>query len=76
MRIAKKKRWNSIEERRIHQENELHSYLTRLIVAERERWAVVAGPKTPSPSQVSTLSSKHKYLMKVNTGEQKDGDKA
>lgn len=37
MRIAKKKRWNSIEERRIHQENELHSYLTRLIVAERER---------------------------------------
>ena len=39
LRIAKKKRWNSIEERRIHQENELHSYLTRLIVAERERWA-------------------------------------
>ncbi|KAK1344643.1 hypothetical protein QTO34_013341 [Cnephaeus nilssonii] len=37
LRIAKKKRWNSIEERRIHQENELHSYLTRLIVAERER---------------------------------------
>ncbi|XP_029805132.1 E3 ubiquitin-protein ligase CHIP isoform X2 [Suricata suricatta] len=37
LRIAKKKRWNSIEERRIHQENELHAYLTRLIVAERER---------------------------------------
>uniref|UniRef100_A0A9L0KCX8 E3 ubiquitin-protein ligase CHIP n=1 Tax=Equus asinus TaxID=9793 RepID=A0A9L0KCX8_EQUAS len=37
LRIAKKKRWNSIEERRIHQESELHSYLTRLITAERER---------------------------------------
>ncbi|XP_055991041.1 E3 ubiquitin-protein ligase CHIP isoform X3 [Sorex fumeus] len=37
LRIAKKKRWNSIEERRIHQENELHAYLTRLIMAERER---------------------------------------
>ncbi|XP_008854354.1 E3 ubiquitin-protein ligase CHIP isoform X3 [Nannospalax galili] len=37
LRIAKKKRWNSIEERRIHQESELHSYLTRLIAAERER---------------------------------------
>lgn len=50
LRIAKKKRWNSIEERRIHQENELHSYLTRLIVAERERWAVVAGSRSPSPT--------------------------
>ncbi|XP_023369507.1 E3 ubiquitin-protein ligase CHIP isoform X1 [Otolemur garnettii] len=37
LRIAKKKRWNSIEERRIHQESELHAYLTRLIAAERER---------------------------------------
>ncbi|XP_010003910.1 PREDICTED: E3 ubiquitin-protein ligase CHIP isoform X1 [Chaetura pelagica] len=38
LRIAKKKRWNSIEEKRINQENELHSYLTRLIVAEKERY--------------------------------------
>ncbi|XP_025225393.1 E3 ubiquitin-protein ligase CHIP isoform X1 [Theropithecus gelada] len=37
LRIAKKKRWNSIEERRIHQESELHSYLSKLIAAERER---------------------------------------
>ncbi|XP_015150153.2 E3 ubiquitin-protein ligase CHIP isoform X1 [Gallus gallus] len=37
LRIAKKKRWNSIEEKRINQENELHSYLTRLIMAEKER---------------------------------------
>ncbi|XP_051698160.1 E3 ubiquitin-protein ligase CHIP isoform X1 [Oryctolagus cuniculus] len=37
LRIAKKKRWNSLEERRIHQESELHAYLARLIAAERER---------------------------------------
>lgn len=37
LRIAKKKRWNSIEEKRINQENELHAYLTKLIVAEKER---------------------------------------
>ncbi|XP_015263583.1 PREDICTED: E3 ubiquitin-protein ligase CHIP [Gekko japonicus] len=37
LRIAKKKRWNNIEEKRINQEDELHSYLTKLIVAEKER---------------------------------------
>lgn len=58
LRIAKKKRWNSIEERRIHQENELHSYLTRLIVAERERWAALgAGSRAPpTPSQHSGVN--------------------
>uniref|UniRef100_W5MRJ9 E3 ubiquitin-protein ligase CHIP n=1 Tax=Lepisosteus oculatus TaxID=7918 RepID=W5MRJ9_LEPOC len=38
LRIAKKKRWNSIEEKRINQENELHAYLTKLILAEKERY--------------------------------------
>ncbi|KAJ7989794.1 hypothetical protein DPEC_G00308200 [Dallia pectoralis] len=37
LRIAKKKRWNSIEEKRINQENELHAYLSKLILAEKER---------------------------------------
>nr|XP_020443584.1 E3 ubiquitin-protein ligase CHIP-like [Monopterus albus]XP_020443585.1 E3 ubiquitin-protein ligase CHIP-like [Monopterus albus] len=37
LRIAKKKRWNSMEERRISQESELHAYLTRLILAEKKR---------------------------------------
>ncbi|XP_041833240.1 E3 ubiquitin-protein ligase CHIP-like isoform X1 [Melanotaenia boesemani] len=37
LRMAKKKRWNSMEERRIHQESELHTYLTRLILAEKKR---------------------------------------
>ncbi|XP_019131997.1 E3 ubiquitin-protein ligase CHIP-like isoform X1 [Larimichthys crocea] len=37
LRIAKKKRWNSLEERRINQEGELHAYLTKLIQAEKKR---------------------------------------
>uniref|UniRef100_A0A3Q3MTH7 E3 ubiquitin-protein ligase CHIP n=1 Tax=Mastacembelus armatus TaxID=205130 RepID=A0A3Q3MTH7_9TELE len=36
LRIAKKKRWNSMEDRRISQESELHSYLTGLILAEKK----------------------------------------
>lgn len=43
LRIAKKKRWNSIEEKRINQENELHAYLTKLILAEKERWDWAVG---------------------------------
>uniref|UniRef100_A0A3B4G5R1 E3 ubiquitin-protein ligase CHIP n=1 Tax=Pundamilia nyererei TaxID=303518 RepID=A0A3B4G5R1_9CICH len=37
LRIAKKKRWNSMEERRINQESELQAYLTKLIHAEKKR---------------------------------------
>lgn len=44
LRIAKKKRWNSIEEKRINQENELHAYLTKLILAEKERWGTCRVP--------------------------------
>lgn len=81
LRIAKKKRWNSIEERRIHQENELHSYLTRLIVAERERWAVMTdsgNPPSPpfTPPNKSPLCYEHKCLLKANPGDRREGDKA
>lgn len=61
LRIAKKKRWNSIEERRIHQESELHSYLTRLIAAERERW-VPPPADTESPAQVFLLKDNNRYM--------------
>nr|XP_046270390.1 E3 ubiquitin-protein ligase CHIP-like [Scatophagus argus]XP_046270391.1 E3 ubiquitin-protein ligase CHIP-like [Scatophagus argus] len=37
LRTAKKRRWNSLEERRINQESELHAHLTRLIQAEKNR---------------------------------------
>ena len=39
LRVAKKKRWNSLEERRITQESELHAYLSKLIQAEKKRHA-------------------------------------
>lgn len=44
LRIAKKKRWNSMEERRINQESELQAYLTKLIHAEKKR----QGPRETS----------------------------
>lgn len=37
LRIAKKKRWNNIEDKRIQQENDLHDYLSKLILSEKER---------------------------------------
>jgi len=37
LRIARKKRWNIQEEKRIQQEIELQTYLTRLIVEDRDR---------------------------------------
>uniref|UniRef100_A0A8B9CZ68 RING-type E3 ubiquitin transferase n=1 Tax=Anser brachyrhynchus TaxID=132585 RepID=A0A8B9CZ68_9AVES len=60
LRIAKKKRWNSIEEKRINQENELHSYLTKLIMAEKERGA---GCAPPSPR---TFLFQDKYLADMD----------
>ncbi|KAH8246738.1 hypothetical protein KR038_002767 [Drosophila bunnanda] len=36
LRLARKKRWNVLEEERIHQEIELQSYLNRLIKADME----------------------------------------
>ncbi|KAL2298740.1 hypothetical protein Nmel_014335 [Mimus melanotis] len=50
LRIAKKKRWNSIEEKRINQENELHSHLTKLIVAEKERLSQLCEVPLQSPA--------------------------
>ena len=37
LRLARKKRWNVQEERRIHQEIELQTYLNRLIIEDKER---------------------------------------
>ena len=37
LRIARKKRWNIQEEKRIHQEIELQTYLNRLILEDKER---------------------------------------
>lgn len=37
LRSAKKKRWNALEEKRIQEEIELETYLTRLIIEDKER---------------------------------------
>ncbi|KGL76756.1 STIP1 homology and U box-containing protein 1, partial [Tinamus guttatus] len=75
LRIAKKKRWNSIEEKRINQENELHSYLTKLIMAEKER-ELAECRKTQqeenvddsrSRAQLANIEAKHdKYLADMD----------
>ncbi|XP_071616443.1 E3 ubiquitin-protein ligase CHIP [Heliangelus exortis] len=75
LRIAKKKRWNSIEEKRINQENELHSYLTRLIMAEKERELAECRKaqqeentdESRSRVQLATIEAKHdKYLADMD----------
>ncbi|CAM4724022.1 unnamed protein product [Leuciscus chuanchicus] len=71
LRIAKKKRWNSIEEKRISQENELHAYLTKLILAEKERELDDSRVKQTEDIQnggeISKSKSKHdKYLMDMD----------
>ncbi|XP_020309313.1 E3 ubiquitin-protein ligase CHIP [Oncorhynchus kisutch] len=68
LRLAKKKRWNSIEEKRINQENELLAYLTKLILAEKEREVADSRENeesdNPSGSVVVKIKSKHdKFLM-------------
>ncbi|XP_023674922.1 E3 ubiquitin-protein ligase CHIP isoform X1 [Paramormyrops kingsleyae] len=74
LRIAKKKRWNSIEEKRISQENELHAYLTKLILAEKERELEEWRKKQDegledgrNRSEVAKIQSKHdKYLSDMD----------
>ncbi|KAJ7305732.1 hypothetical protein JRQ81_010098 [Phrynocephalus forsythii] len=75
LRIAKKKRWNNIEEKRINQENELHSYLTKLITAEKERELEECRraqeeervDESRSRAQLANIEAKHeKYLADMD----------
>uniref|UniRef100_A0A8C5UAU9 E3 ubiquitin-protein ligase CHIP n=2 Tax=Passeriformes TaxID=9126 RepID=A0A8C5UAU9_9PASS len=75
LRIAKKKRWNSIEEKRINQENELHSHLTKLIMAEKERELAECRKtqqeentdESRSRVQLASIEAKHdKYLADMD----------
>uniref|UniRef100_A0A8C4RBI7 E3 ubiquitin-protein ligase CHIP n=1 Tax=Eptatretus burgeri TaxID=7764 RepID=A0A8C4RBI7_EPTBU len=38
LRLAKKRRWSSLEEKRVQQEIELQVYINNLVIAEKERW--------------------------------------
>uniref|UniRef100_A0A8C6ZQH6 E3 ubiquitin-protein ligase CHIP n=3 Tax=Nothoprocta TaxID=8806 RepID=A0A8C6ZQH6_NOTPE len=79
LRIAKKKRWNSIEEKRINQENELHSYLTKLIMAEKERELAECrktqqeenADDSRSRAQLANIEAKH---VSVQVGEDQKRD--
>uniref|UniRef100_A0A8K9XQ32 RING-type E3 ubiquitin transferase n=1 Tax=Oncorhynchus mykiss TaxID=8022 RepID=A0A8K9XQ32_ONCMY len=55
LRVAKKKRWNSIEEKRINQENKLHAYLTKLILAEKESTSPHAAATVADAAYLSFL---------------------
>lgn len=70
LRIAKKKRWNTIEEKRIQQEIELQTYLLRLINEEKNRQTQaiqdVAGDSDCS-EEVEKLEGDHqKRISQVN----------
>uniref|UniRef100_A0A669EPJ9 E3 ubiquitin-protein ligase CHIP n=2 Tax=Oreochromis TaxID=8139 RepID=A0A669EPJ9_ORENI len=62
LRIAKKKRWNSMEERRINQESELQAYLTKLIHAEKKRQGPRETSRRPFGRCNADSWSKDKYL--------------
>lgn len=70
LRMAKKKRWNSIEEKRINQENQLHAYLSKLILAEKERELddrVKQSEDSQNGDEINKSRSKHdKYLMDMD----------
>ena len=49
LRMAKKRRWNNIEDRRIQQEIDLQSYLNRLVIDEKQRYICY-----PPPNEVGS----------------------
>ncbi|XP_078125920.1 E3 ubiquitin-protein ligase CHIP-like isoform X2 [Sander vitreus] len=64
LRIAKKQRWNNMEERRINQESELHAYLTKLILSEKKREVEGCRQKDDDDSRIqhnpNEIHTKHK----------------
>ncbi|XP_067045391.1 E3 ubiquitin-protein ligase CHIP-like [Acropora muricata] len=54
VRLAKKKRFNVVEEKRISQEIELQAYLNKLIIEEKNRQIVAFG-KDPSEEEVEKV---------------------
>ena len=73
LRLARKKKWNQIEERRIREEIELQSYLNRLIQEDKERQMIKVRSEVttadPDPSRriQSIASRSDKYAAELNT---------
>lgn len=66
VRLAKKKRFNVVEERRISQEIELQSYLNNLIIKDKKRQVAAAG-KDPSEEDVEKIEMEcDRRLTEVN----------
>lgn len=70
LRLARKRRWNLQEEKRILEEIELQSYLTNLILKDRESQLLQeqnAGSTEPSREVEKTVETKSdKYLSDLN----------
>lgn len=67
LRIARKRRWNQQEEKRVQQEIELQSYLNQLILADCARKQAEAEKGSVSQSDVLEIQDKHEsHLSEVN----------
>lgn len=69
LRLAKKKRWNVMEEKRIRQEIELQSYLNQLILEDRDRkLALLNENGCPHPREIHNIEEKHeRYISELNS---------
>ncbi|XP_074648216.1 E3 ubiquitin-protein ligase CHIP-like [Tubulanus polymorphus] len=59
LRLAKKKRWNVIEQKRITQEIELQTYLTKLLDSEQTRLIEGVNNNEGSNDEVKRIKDKH-----------------
>lgn len=68
LRIAKKRRWNVLEERRIQQEIEFQSYLNNLILEDKERKVAALRQNGLNDSkEISRIEDKYEeYIDEVN----------
>jgi len=67
LRIARKKRWNLQEDKRVQQEVELQSYLNQLILADCENKLLEAEKNKASVSELGEIHEKHEaFLAEVN----------
>lgn len=71
LRLARKKRWNQLEEKRIKEEIELQTYLNDLIKKDKERQLEEARTSTKDGEKLSIVenqieSKSHQYMTELN----------
>lgn len=68
LRLARKKKWNAQEEKRIKQEIDLQTYINRLILEDRDRRFAEIQDETSSSEEVSKIEADaDKYISEVNS---------